>query len=137
MALSTTEQAELDELVNKRKAKLKARLKAMQEAEVASLEVRAFLAERGLRTAKTTDGHAVEIVEIIDFRHINAVLVEQDFPRDMHPELYVPDYKTLKDLANHRVGATDPNSTAAVSKYTGFTQQLRVRKLKKVYRRKK
>lgn len=128
MALSTSEQTELDQLVDaRRKAGAKVD-RAELEYKQASLAIVEFLAEHRLKAATSRDGHRAEIVQTVDWRHIDRELVEADFPRDEYPHIYTPDYRALKDAANERVGAKNPESTAAVSKYTGFTSQLRVRK---------
>ena len=130
MALSTEAQAQLNELTKKRLAK-KSTLDANQrDYERLGLELRALLVQLGVSHATTSDGYSVELTEIVDWRNLNADMVEHDFPRDEYPELYTPEYQRVKAAANERVSAKDPDSTAAVSKYTGFTTQLRIRKLK-------
>lgn len=127
MALSRLEQDQLDHLVEKRKAAQSRRDRAQQEYDVLGLELRAFLASQGLQKATTTDGQQVVLVSTVDWRHLDTELVERDFPKTEYPDIYTPEYRLLKALVNVKYGVKDPESTAAVSKYTGHYIQLQVK----------
>lgn len=136
--LSEKDQGQFDELVAARQKRKLAYENAEREYTKANLEIRAFLALHGIVKERTTNGFVAEVTEVIDWQHIDAELVQEDFPMDEYPQVYAPSYKALKAAANERVHAKDPESTAAVSKYTGFVPQLRVRKAqKRIVRRKK
>lgn len=131
MALSQEDQHELDELVAVRNKKMKAAAAAKREADVAVLQLRAWMRQHGLTKITTSTGYVVSLVEIANYREIDAALVEHDFPRKHYPELYTPEYSVLKRLVNERVGASKVSSTAAVSKYLGFSQRLYVTRSRK------